>query len=288
MAWRLAASLPEFLDEAGAYLRSDPVRNTVLLTILESLREGGPAVYGDTAPVFGWHADGAGETDSAFLRTPPHPVLLSKLPDGSVPGLLELLRSADSSLARANVMGSDEAGFVAGWAAATDGGTATQRQRSRLFRLSALTPPDPSPPGTARQATDADWDLLVSWHAAFAAEAETLVIEAERIVRDRMSYRGIMLWEVGAEPVALAALSRPVAGVTRVVTVYTPPQFRRRSYGGAITTAVTRAAMAAGASEVVLFTDLANPTSNALYQRLGYRPIDDRVLLELDPRPPAG
>jgi hypothetical protein len=43
--------------------------------------------------------------------------------------------------------------------------------------------------------------------------------------------------------------------------------------------ATSQAARAAGAREVVLFTDLANPTSNALYQRLGYRPVSDRLVL---------
>jgi predicted GNAT family acetyltransferase len=262
----------------------------VLLTILESLSQRGPTVYGDTPPVFGWHADAAGETDGAFLRTPPHPVLLAKLPDGEAPALVELLRSTDASLAQANVTGSDEADFIAGWAADTGsaaiGGAATaRRERTRLFLLAELTPIDPSPPGTARVATDAHWDLLVSWHAAFAEETGALAIDPERMVRDRMSYGGIMLWEADGTPVALAALSRPVAGVTRVVTVYTPQQFRRRGFGGAITTAVTQSAIEAGASKVVLFTDVRNPTSNALYQRLGYRPIEDRVLLDFRPRP---
>jgi predicted GNAT family acetyltransferase len=29
----------------------------------------------------------------------------------------------------------------------------------------------------------------------------------------------------------------------------------------------------------VLFTDLANPTTNAIYQQIGYRPVEDRVIL---------
>jgi predicted GNAT family acetyltransferase len=98
-----------------------------------------------------------------------------------------------------------------------------------------------------------------------------------------------MLWEADGVPVSMAGLSRDVAGVVRVQAVYTPPEHRRRGYGGAITTAVSQAALDAGAAEVVLFTDLANPTSNALYQRLGYQPIGDRVQLLLDvTNQPAG
>jgi predicted GNAT family acetyltransferase len=84
---------------------------------------------------------------------------------------------------------------------------------------------------------------------------------------------------VDGVPVAMAGRTAAVAGVVRVAPVYTPPALRRRGYGGAATVAVSRAALDGGASDVVLFTDLANPASNALYQRLGYRPVEDRTVL---------
>jgi predicted GNAT family acetyltransferase len=68
--------------------------------------------------------------------------------------------------------------------------------------------------------------------------------------------------------------------MVRVMAVYTPREHRARGYAGAATTAVTRAALDAGADDVVLFTDQSNPTSNALYQRLGYIPIEDRQTVE--------
>jgi predicted GNAT family acetyltransferase len=70
-----------------------------------------------------------------------------------------------------------------------------------------------------------------------------------------------------------------VGDMARIAPVYTPPEQRGKGYGGAVTVAMSQAAREAGAREVVLFTDLANPTSNALYQRLGYRPVSGRVVL---------
>jgi predicted GNAT family acetyltransferase len=70
--------------------------------------------------------------------------------------------------------------------------------------------------------------------------------------------------------------------VARVGPVYALPEQRRRGYGGAVTVAVTQAALDDGAASVVLFTNLANPTSNALYVRLGYRPLSDRVMLTFE------
>jgi predicted GNAT family acetyltransferase len=86
--------------------------------------------------------------------------------------------------------------------------------------------------------------------------------------------------------VSLAGVTRPAAGQVRVGPVYTPPEHRGRGFGAAVTAAVTASALAAGVAEVLLFTDLANPTSNALYARLGFVPLADRVMLLLGPPQP--
>jgi GNAT superfamily N-acetyltransferase len=282
MTWRVTGSLDEFLTAAHAHLRADPVRNTVLMTVLETLRTSGVTVYGADAPVFGWHEESPGNVNGAFLQTPPFPVLTANLPTGSAESLIETLISKGRKPAAVNLAGSDEAEFVDAWANAT-GTNGAVHMRSRLFRLTGLTPPDPLPPGAARVASQSDFDLLVNWSIAFSAETGAVSPENPGfMVDDKLSHGGLMLWEVESMPVAMAGLTRNVAGVVRVASVYTPPEQRRRGYGGAVTTAASQTALDYGADEVVLFTDQANPTSNALYQRLGYRPIEDRVVLDLD------
>jgi ribosomal protein S18 acetylase RimI-like enzyme len=235
--------------------------------------------------LFGWHDAGGGVIDAAFLRTPPYPVLVTSIPAGSASSLLDMLVARHGVPLAINVAGHDEPTVLTAWTAATGGG-GTIGLRSRLFRLGDLTPPDPAPPGAARVADESDRELLVDWLTAFARESGGGPPEdAGRLVGDRLSHRGLTLWETGGMPVALAGLTREVAGVVRVSAVYTPPEHRRRSYGGAVTTAVSQAALDAGAAAVVLFTDQSNRTSNALYQRLGYRPIEERVVLELTAEP---
>jgi predicted GNAT family acetyltransferase len=80
----------------------------------------------------------------------------------------------------------------------------------------------------------------------------------------------------------MARASTPLAGMSRVTSVYTPMALRGHGYGSAVTAAASRWALEAGASDVVLFTDLANPISNAIYPRLEYRPVHDAVVLALD------
>ncbi len=282
MRWTLTRSLADFLAAAGEFLLADPALNTVPLTVSETLRERGLSAFGDDPPWFGWRRGPAGQVDGAFLQTPPYPLLAAKLPPASAGSLLRLLTASSMRFDGANLAGPDEADFSAAWGRAT-GGSATPRLRSRLFRLSCLAPPDPLPPGAARVAGEKDYDLLIEWHAAFHAEANAAGAEdPRRTVDSRLASAGLQLWEVDGDPVAMAACTPDLAGVVRVLGVYTPPEHRRRGYAGAITTTVSQAALAGGAAEVVLFTDLANPTSNALYQRLGYQPVSDRVLLGLN------
>jgi RimJ/RimL family protein N-acetyltransferase len=281
MTWRLAESLDAFLAAADDHLRADPVLHTVPLTVLATLRQAGLAVFGDTPPVFGWHESVSGATDGAFFQTPPFPVMIASLPSRSAESLLSILAARCVAPIRVSVASADELELVTAWAART-GGHGTPHMRMRQFKLGVLTPPDPMPAGAARVADDGDRDLLVDWCTAFARETGAGDPgRAERAVDDRLGHRGFTLWELRGEPVALAGLTREVAGVVRVLDVYTPPQHRQRGYGGAVTAAVSQAALMAGTSAVVLFTDLANPTSNALYQRLGYRPIGDRAVLDL-------
>src|SRR5262249_8891930 len=119
-------------------------------------------------------------------------------------------------------------------------------------------------------ATAADRDLLLAWLNAFHAEVGPEgPNQAERVVSDQIGYGGLLLWEHEGRPVSVAGRNRAAAGQSRIGPVYTPPGLRGRGYGGAVTAAVTQAALDAGAEGAVLFTDLANPTSNTLYQRLG-------------------
>ncbi|MDJ0346039.1 GNAT family N-acetyltransferase [Streptomyces sp. H10-C2] len=174
--------------------------------------------------------------------------------------------------------------FADAWRART-GAAAEVDKGLRLFRLGELAPPEPAPPGRARTADEGDRELLVEWHGAFARELQEQGLNAGSLVDDRLSHGGLKVWEVDDTPVSMAGTTRPVAGMVRVVAVYTPPERRGRGYAGAVTAAVSRVALDAGAEAVLLFTDLANPTSNALYRRLGYLPVQDHVALTYSPAP---
>jgi hypothetical protein len=128
-------------------------------------------------------------------------------------------------------------------------------------------------PGGARQLGAADVDLVARWLRDFEAEAlPHLPATDAETARDRVEHGRFLLWEDG-KPVSLAGF-RTAGTVGRVGPVWTPPEHRRRGYAAAVTTAATQAILDAGAT-AVLYTDLANPTSNGVYARLGYRVVSE-------------
>ena len=95
------------------------------------------------------------------------------------------------------------------------------------------------------------------------------------------SIRGVFFWEDG-ETVSLVGYSRPTGRGIAIAPVYTPPEFRRRGYASAATAAVSQYLLDSGRDFCVLFTDLANPTSNKIYQSVGYRPVCDFTLYNFE------
>lgn len=274
MPWHTTESVDEFHEAAGDFLRSRPVEHTVPITLVDTMRERGSHFYGPDDPVFGWWRSDGGPVTGAFLQTPPFPLLLTAAPD--VPELVDLLR--DRPLPGVNGLTPDAEEFASAWRQETGAGTKTDRQ-SRLFRLGVLTPPRQHAPGRPRVIQRRDRGLLIGWLAAFHREIGEEQRDLAALVDEKLAYGGFTLWEIDNVPVSMAGATRMEAGMVRVQGVYTPPEFRGRGFAAAVTTAVTRAALDAGTTDVVLFTDLANPTSNALYERLGYRPVEDRTVV---------
>jgi predicted GNAT family acetyltransferase len=266
MPWELTADVEAFVATAGEFLRSRPVQHTVMLTLVDTLRRRGPHAYGPEDPIFGFWRGG----EAVLLQTPPHPMMFSAMPAEAVAEAAEAL--AGRPLSGVNMTADTIDDFVE-----RHGAPATVRMRSRLYLLDTLVPLVP-PPGKARVATRDDRELLRHWEDGF--EQAIGERHADGFVDDKIGYGGIVLWEVDGVPVSMAARSRIDSGMSRVQMVFTPKELRGRGYAGAATTVVTRDALDRGAEAVVLFTDLANPTSNGLYQRLGYRPVEDRVAVE--------
>ncbi|MFF9362818.1 GNAT family N-acetyltransferase [Streptomyces griseoluteus] len=273
--WQLTEDLDEFLHAAGDFLRSRPALHTVTLTVSEALRTRGPYAHGAEAPRFGVLCDAGGPVRATLLHTPPYPIQLTPLDPPDAVALAGRLAEAGHQVPGVWAQRETAAAFAAAWQHRT-GASAEQSERQRLYRLAGLTPPDRLPPGRARVADAADRELLARWCVEFAADTGARPGQDPLQWADsRLAHGGATLWETpDGTPVSLAGHLPESAGQIRVAPVYTPAALRGHGYAGAVTAEVSGRAAATGA-EVLLFTDLANPVSNRLYQRLGYRPVAD-------------
>jgi GNAT superfamily N-acetyltransferase len=80
--------------------------------------------------------------------------------------------------------------------------------------------------------------------------------------------------EVDGEPAGCGAWRALPEGVAEIKRVYVAPGFRRRGLAQEIVVRLERSAAAAGHRAVVLNTGDRQPEAIALYERVGYRPVE--------------
>jgi predicted GNAT family acetyltransferase len=231
--------------------------------------EGNPRYYGDEDPLLAAVVDG-NEVVAAAVRTPPHNLVLSRAPDAAVDALVDAFAAAGLELP--GVSGPAAARFGRLWSSAT-GVTARREFEERLYEATEVLPPR-EVGGRMRACTEDDSATLVAWMNAFFAEAlpGAAPSDADRFVARRLAEAGeaLMVWDDG-EPVSLAGYAGETPTGIRIGPVYTPPELRGRGYASALTAALTQQLLASGRRSCFLFTDATNPTSNSIYQRIGYR-----------------
>lgn len=244
-------------------LMTDEARYNLELAIVGKVAGGGS--YGPEPPVL-LTVDGR-----PALMTPPFNLNVAALPAASAPALAGYLHA--EGITMPGVLGSPETttAFAERHAALT-GRTYRVTREQGVYELRELVPPRPAP-GALRLATSDDYDLVSAWGAAFQVEVGLPPADLARF-RDRVDEGLIWLWEDG-EVVSLAGCGGFTPNGARVGPVYTPPDERGRGYASAVTAGATRALLDRGLTSTFLYTDLANPTSNRIYQALGYRHVAD-------------
>jgi len=291
----------EFLDDAGAFLEAadellaaEPVEATVMVTVSDRMRrDRADGLPGPTGFPVWWVVERAhGTVVGAAMRTAPfdpHPVYVLRLSDESARRLArdlhdrgEDIRGVNGALPAAEVFAAEVARLT--------GRSHRVAVHTRLFVLGELDEPT-APSGRPRLARPDEVDQVIAWYAAFGRDAaeqagrdEPHALEDED--RDGMLRRihdgTVWVWEdeTGAV-VHLTGASRPMFGVSRIGPVYTPPDRRGRGYASATVAAVSRGLIDEG-TRVCLFTDQANPVSNAIYERLGFRRLADQAQVVIE------
>jgi uncharacterized protein len=268
-----------FLDAAEPRLLADEARHNLLLGLARTLRDH-PSVYPEYRLWLVREGDGL---VGAALRTPPFNVVVAQPESDSV--LRALAAAIDEELP--GVVGAlpEAEIFAAAWSAKT-GSTPHRTLSTRIFALERVRPVS-GVAGAMRAAGEEDRPLLVDWLRAFGDEAlpeGEARHEAESFVEHRLSAEdaGLVLWKDGG-PVSLAGYGGSTPNGIRVGPVYTPPELRGRGYASALVAELSTMLLAEGRSFCFLYTDLANPTSNRIYERIGYERVCDSAAIAFEP-----
>ena len=285
------ATVQAFLELAGPYLEAHEAEHNLIFGIAANVASN-PELLPEPAR-FAIARGRDGEVVGAAMQTPPRQVLLSLLGD---PAAAAILADAfgDGSVPAVQAAPADAEAFARRWCATHPGLAASRRMAEGIYRLTAIVPPR-AVPGRARIAAARDRDLLAGWLADFSMEALGEAMDEPAVFADRWirhtGGRAMWLWEIEAPgtragtAVSMTGVSGPTPHGIRIGPVYTPPDARRRGFAANLVAAASQAQLDAGRRFCFLFTNLANPTSNRVYQSIGYERVlvVDQWVIEVAP-----
>jgi len=268
---------PAFLTAAAPVLAADEPRHNLMYGVLSTLVDV-PDAYAEARL---WTVREAGVVAAAVM-TPPFNLLVAQpLHDDALPFLARTLRERDVAVPGVTGALPEVDAFADAW----DGPRRLRMSQGVYAARSAREPSGVS--GSARKAEARDRELMVDWLQAFQDEAlyeQGPRHESERIVDRRLTATtaGFVLWEDDGRPVSLCGFAGRTPHGIRIGPVYTPPEFRGRGYGSAVTAYVTKQQLDGGRDYCFLYTDLANPTSNKIYVNIGYERVCDSAEYAFD------
>jgi predicted GNAT family acetyltransferase len=217
------------------------------------------------------------------MRTVPWPLAVSPMPTAAAHALAAVIEAADPDLP--GITGPREVAEAIAEAIGRPG----HIDMTEFVRVLHQYRPPAAVDGRAREALPSDLELLVGWHVQFAADVglplrdnENLAEQFAALIRERR----VQLWDVAGRAVAMGGhaslVPTPAGIVARIGPIYTPQPLRGRGYGTAITAALVEH-LQSRSDLIMLFTDSANPTSNGIYERIGFDYEGEIVEFALSP-----
>jgi predicted GNAT family acetyltransferase len=285
MEFQLLTDPLEF-QERTRELLEDEAKNNLMLAILNSIIEN-PASYDGFRLMAVRNGDATAVC--ALMTVPPQNLIIADpVSEAAMETLVEGVLDADFEVPRVIGARPTVDRFVEHWCRLT-GEPAELTMAQGVYALREVVPPHPVP-GRARSADASDLAIALRWMKAFYAEAlrdeptdEEGMRRAVAAVLRGASGTGLWLWEVDGVPTSMSSHSGPAGSGVRIRAVYTPPEHRGRGYASALVAAQSQALLDNGYRMCSLFTDLSNPTSNKIYESIGYQLVTESAVFRLHP-----
>ena len=261
----------EFIKHAGPWLENAEAENNLILGIASGLQKNPERCK--TEPYF-LTVEDTRVVVGAAIMAPPHHLVITRLPEVALINLADGLLMQNVSIP--GVLGPTvEAKVFADYWVSKTGKSSRLGLALRMSSCSNVVHPIYSP-GKLRLATINDKTVLVQWCRTFTIE--TGVPESpddcDDLVPGKISDRSLYVWEDG-QVLTMAGLGGDTLHGVRIGSVYTPPSLRGKGYATSCVAALTQLMLDSGKRFCCLYTDLANPTSNRIYQKIGYQPVCD-------------
>ena len=264
----------EFREQARAFLERDERRNNLILGLADRLAA-------DPTQGTGFLVRDEHGVRAAATLSSERGLVLAGCAAESLAQLAEELHRREFSVPAANGPVAAVDAFTSRWCELSNCHS-TVRMELRAHVLDRVTATDPVQ-GVFRRAAESDLQLALQWTRAFRDEADVYrtpdAVAASRV--NALDEGRLYLWETD-RPVSMAAWSRPTRTGVSINGVYTAPSQRGKGFATSLVAALSQRMLDEGRAFCTLFTDRANPTSNRIYARIGYRPVEDfrHVLFE--------
>ncbi len=270
MDLRLYSDASEFRDQVFHFLCQNEAQNCLGIGIINTLINQ-PEIY---PKFYLWALIESGKIKGVAWLTSPHPIGLSNWPDQALDLLVDEV-SKLPELPKAVVGPDTEADAFARKWTALHGSSIRSTIKQRIYQLEKVIIPFPVP-GEMRVVNQNDQTLLEEWSASFIrdcgmGDGSGASDYAAHAIKSRSRY----FWIVDGEPVSMAGASGSTPSGIRINWVYTPNSLRGCGYASALVAQLSQKMLDEGRKFCFLYTDLSNPTSNSIYQKIGYRPVSD-------------
>lgn len=267
-----------FYDRVAPFLMTHEAENNLPLGLVAALMQDIQR-YGDDPPYLALVEDD-GQVVHMALRTPPHKLILSTTDtlDAITLFVQDTFAKYGDSLPGVNGPSPVSKAFAEHWQTIT-GQSYRKTMAMRIFRLDVVNPVT-AVPGQIRPVNKGDRTLMIDWIKAFYRDVMDKEYDDEWAERSFERYLDpdnpseLYAWEDGGV-VSIVGCGRPTRNGVSIAPVYTPPEKRRRGYASACVATLSQHLLDRGHKFCFLYTDLANPTSNHIYQEIGYRPVCD-------------
>jgi predicted GNAT family acetyltransferase len=266
-------SATEFLIATKTFRSHDPIRTGLITSIATSV-ENGSRTYED---YFWWAVTSDNQVQGVAIRTVPYGYVFSPMPEIATKALYSAISKNDEGM-------KEFAGpkTVIDFIEEVTSATIVEEESELIYQNDSLIPVPPI--GQVRTGISEDFELILNWMQEFMAETGLRSFNLESMVQNAIDSGRYSILEINGIPVCLGGNSDVQRfegiSVARVGPIYTPIDLRKKGYASSLTSHITAEIHALGAV-AMLYTQADNPTSNKIYQEIGYMLVDEnrRIVL---------